>query len=100
MQAPSPSIDALRRRGPGAVGKDTYKSSAAKFPVPPGRTASGADGEDPVKSVVAAMPRLAVIRQKPIKTVRFAEQPTIVLVVDSPSDEYTFDNKEKMEPQE
>ena len=44
--------------------------------------------------MAVAMPRLAVVRRKPVKTVRFAELPMIVLVMDTPSDEYTFDNKE------
>ena len=41
------------------------------------------------------MPILAVNRKKPIKTISFAEQPLIVLVFDSPSDKFMFDNKWK-----
>ena len=39
------------------------------------------------------MPRLAVVRDKPKKAVKFENQPTLVLIVGDESDEYTFDNK-------
>ena len=57
----------------GSVGGNDYKSSAAKSPAPPNSAASGADGVGPVKSGAAARPRLAVVQQKPKKTVRFAK---------------------------
>ena len=77
----------------GTVGVDDHKSSAAKSPAPPGCVASGADGVGSGKSVAAALPCLAANRRKPIKAVSFAEKPMIVLVMDSPSDEYMFYNK-------
>ena len=69
-----------------------HKSSAAKSPSPP-CAASGSGGALSGEGVSVAMPRLAVVREKLKKTVKFVEQPTVVLIVGNDADGYTFDNK-------
>ena len=94
-EEPADSCHCLPSGDAGTVGAECHKSSATKSPVTPVGAASGTEGVGSGVCRAAALPSLAANRQKPNKTVRLAKQPMIVLVMDSPSNEFTFDNKEK-----
>jgi len=59
---------------------------------PPRGVTSGTLGGGPAMGGAPVVPCMAASRQR--KAVRFAEHPAVLLVTDSGSDEYTFDNKD------
>ena len=88
--------------GPSGRGSSSARISGPQFfeaavntPAPPGSVASDADGVGSVVGRAWAFPFMVAHQRKRTKVVRFVEQPMLVLVVDTPSDEFTFDNKEK-----